>query len=51
MVFDIGMLTPLGGVLMIPIVTGNPLLYVTAILTGSFITAFMLGLLKKTVGD
>ncbi|WP_432666917.1 fructose-specific PTS transporter subunit EIIC [Wukongibacter baidiensis] len=48
MVFDIGMPTPLGGIFIIPIVEGNPLLYVTAILTGSFITASILGLLKKT---
>lgn len=47
MVFDIGMPTPLGGVFVIPIVKGSPLLYAIAILTGSFITAFMLGFLKK----
>ncbi len=48
MVFDIGMPTPLGGAFVIPLVKGNHLLYVTAILTGAFITALMLGVPKKT---
>ncbi|MBC2581732.1 PTS fructose transporter subunit IIABC [Clostridium sp. DJ247] len=49
MVFNIGLPAPHGGLFVIPIVKGNPLLYILAILIGSFVTAFMLGLLKKPI--
>ncbi|MDW8801327.1 fructose-specific PTS transporter subunit EIIC [Clostridium sp. A1-XYC3] len=47
MMFNIGLPAPHGGIFVIPIVKGNPLLYILAILIGAFITAFMLGFLKK----
>ncbi|OAA95049.1 PTS fructose transporter subunit IIABC [Clostridium coskatii] len=47
MMFNIGLPAPHGGIFVIPIVSGNPLLYVFAILIGSFITAALLGLMKK----
>ncbi len=49
MMFNIGLPAPHGGAFVIPIVKGNPWLYTVAILVGSFITAFMLGLLKKPI--
>jgi PTS system fructose-specific IIC component len=51
MMFNIGLPAPHGGIFVIPIVKGNPLLYVLSILIGSFITAFMLGFLKKPIED
>ncbi|TDT63686.1 PTS fructose transporter subunit IIABC [Fonticella tunisiensis] len=51
MAFNIGLPAPHGGVFVIPIVKGNPLLYALAILIGSFTTAFMLGMLKKPVEE
>ncbi|WP_203288614.1 PTS fructose transporter subunit IIABC [Metabacillus sp. cB07] len=47
MIFGIGLRAPHGGAFVIPIVDGNPLLYIAAILTGSVITAVMVGILKK----
>ncbi|MGD6794647.1 PTS fructose transporter subunit IIABC [Metabacillus indicus] len=47
MIFGIGLRAPHGGAFVIPIVDGNPLLYIAAILTGSVITAVMVGVLKK----
>ncbi|MHC6180565.1 PTS fructose transporter subunit IIABC [Clostridium sp. JNZ X4-2] len=47
MIFNIGLPAPHGGIFVIPIINGNPLLYVFSILIGSFITAFLLGLMKK----
>lgn len=49
MVFDIGLPAPHGGLFVIPIVEGNWFLYLLAILIGAFVTAFMLGILKKRV--
>ncbi|AZV56999.1 PTS fructose transporter subunit IIABC [Clostridium sp. AWRP] len=49
MMFNIGLPAPHGGIFVIPIVSGNPLLYVFAILIGSFITASLLGFMKKTL--
>lgn len=46
MFFKIGLPAPHGGVFVIPIVTGNPLLYALAILIGSVITAVIIGLWK-----
>lgn len=51
MMFNIGLPAPHGGLFVIPIVKGNPFLYILAILIGSFVTAFMLGFLKKPVEE
>lgn len=51
MIFGIGLPAPHGGIFVIPIVNGNPFLYVLAILIGSAITALMLGFLKKPIND
>ncbi|MED1864057.1 fructose-specific PTS transporter subunit EIIC [Fictibacillus nanhaiensis] len=51
MVFGIGLPAPHGGAFVIPIVNGNPLLYVLAILIGSIVTAFIAGILKKEVQE
>jgi fructose PTS system EIIBC or EIIC component len=47
MIFGIGLRAPHGGAFVIPIVDGNPLLYIAAILIGSLITAVMVGFMKK----
>lgn len=49
MIFNIGLPAPHGGIFVIPIVNGNPLLYVLAILIGAIVTALMLGFLKKPI--
>lgn len=49
MMFNIGLPAPHGGIFVIPIVNGNPLLYVFAIIIGSFITAALIGFLKKPI--
>lgn len=49
LLFGVGLPAPHGGAFVIPIVEGNPFLYLLAILIGSFITAIMVGLLKKEV--
>lgn len=46
MLFKIGLPAPHGGVFVIPIVTGNPLLYALAILIGSIVTALIVGFIK-----
>jgi len=51
MMFNIGLPAPHGGLFVIPVVKGNPFLYILAILIGSFVTAFMLGFLKKPVEE
>lgn len=51
MMFNIGLPAPHGGIFVIPIVKGNSLLYLAAILIGSFVTAIMLGFLKKPIED
>jgi fructose PTS system EIIBC or EIIC component len=47
MVFGIGLPAPHGGAFVIPIVNGNPLLYVLAIAIGAAVTAIIAGFLKK----
>lgn len=47
MIFGIGLPAPHGGLFVIPLVTGNPLMYVVAILIGAAVTALMLGFWKK----
>lgn len=52
MLFDIGLRAPHGGVFVIGLVDGGAtsiLLYLVAILAGSFVTAILVGLLKKNV--
>ncbi|MDQ0857716.1 PTS fructose transporter subunit IIABC [Bacillus sp. V2I10] len=51
MIFGIGLRAPHGGAFVIPIVDGNPLLYIAAILIGSLITAVMVGFTKKEVKE
>lgn len=51
MIFNIGLPAPHGGLFVVPIVKGNPFLYILAILIGSFVTAFMLGFLKKPIEE
>ncbi|RXI99823.1 PTS fructose transporter subunit IIA [Anaerobacillus alkaliphilus] len=47
MMFGIGLPAPHGGFFVIPLVNGNPLMYLVAILVGAAVTAVMLGFLKK----
>lgn len=49
MLFGIGLPAPHGGVFVIPIINGNPLLYLLAILIGAVITAALLGFFKKNL--
>lgn len=51
MMFNIGLPAPHGGIFVIAIVKGSPLLYALAILIGSVITAVLLGILKKPVEE
>ncbi|MFC3882164.1 fructose-specific PTS transporter subunit EIIC [Bacillus songklensis] len=51
MMFGIGLPAPHGGVFVIPVVKGNPLLYILAILIGSIVTALLVGFLKKPVNE
>lgn len=49
MLFNIGMPAPHGGLFVIPIIEGNPFLYLLAIVIGSIVTCLLLGVLKKRV--
>ncbi|WP_420842523.1 PTS fructose transporter subunit IIABC [Fervidibacillus halotolerans] len=49
MFFGIGLMAPHGGVFVIPFVEGNTWLYALAILIGSFVTAILLGILKRPI--
>lgn len=51
MMFGIGLPAPHGGFFVIPLVNGNPFMYIVAIFVGAIITAVMLGLLKKEVKE
>lgn len=51
MVFGIGLPAPHGGLFVIPLVEGNPLFYLLAIVIGAVITALMLGFWKKRVNE
>jgi fructose PTS system EIIBC or EIIC component len=51
MAFGIGLSAPHGGIFVIPFVKGSAWLYALAILIGSFVTAFMVGFLKKEVKE
>jgi fructose PTS system EIIBC or EIIC component len=49
MMFDISLRAPHGGLFVVPLVEGNWLMYLLAIVAGSIVTAIMLGILKKPV--
>jgi fructose PTS system EIIBC or EIIC component len=51
MVFKIGLPAPHGGIFVVWLVEGKPLLYLLAIAIGSVITALMLGFWKKDVSE
>ncbi|RSK28482.1 PTS fructose transporter subunit IIA [Bacillus sp. HMF5848] len=51
MVFGIGLPAPHGGLFVIPLVEGNPFMYLVAILIGAAVTALLVGLLKKNVEE
>ncbi|WP_078434497.1 PTS fructose transporter subunit IIABC [Metabacillus halosaccharovorans] len=51
MFFGNGLRAPHGGAFVIPLVEGNPFLYLLAIVIGAVITAIMLGVLKKPVKE
>jgi fructose PTS system EIIBC or EIIC component len=47
MAFGIGLRAPHGGLFVVPLVENGAILYVTAILIGSFVAAILMGFLKK----
>ncbi|MFL0249920.1 fructose-specific PTS transporter subunit EIIC [Clostridium neuense] len=49
MFFNIGLPAPHGGIFVIAIVNGNPLLYLLSIIIGAVVTAILLGILKKPI--
>lgn len=49
MMFHIGLRAPHGGVFVIPLVDGNWLLYLLAIVIGAIVSGLLLGILKKPV--
>ncbi|CEG28591.1 PTS fructose transporter subunit IIABC [Bacillus sp. B-jedd] len=49
MAFGIGLRAPHGGIFVTPLVEGNWVLYLVAIIAGALVTAVMLGVLKKKV--
>lgn len=49
MLFGIGLPAPHGGIFVIGLVSGSPLMYLVAILAGSIVTALLLGFWKKKV--
>ncbi|WP_121661239.1 PTS fructose transporter subunit IIABC [Metabacillus litoralis] len=51
MFFGNGLRAPHGGAFVIPLVEGNPVLYLLAIVIGAVVTALMLGILKKRVTE
>jgi PTS system fructose-specific IIC component len=51
MAFGIGLPAPHGGLFVIPVVTGNPLLYLLAIAIGAIVTALLVGFLKKPIKE
>lgn len=51
MLFNIGLPAPHGGLFVVAVVKGNPLLYLVSILVGSLVTAALLGILKKPVKE
>lgn len=51
MFFNIGLPAPHGGIFVVGVVKGNPLLYVLSILIGAAVTAVLLGILKKPIDE
>lgn len=51
MVFKIGLPAPHGGIFVIPVVEGNPFLYMLSIVVGSIVAALIIGFLKKPVSE
>lgn len=49
MLFNIGLPAPHGGIFVIGIVQGNPLLYLLSIVIGAIVTCLLLGILKKPI--
>ncbi|MDF2503676.1 MULTISPECIES: PTS fructose transporter subunit IIABC [Clostridium] len=49
MLFNIGLPAPHGGIFVVGIVNGNPLLYLLAIAAGAVVTCLLLGILKKPI--
>ncbi|MBS2970040.1 fructose-specific PTS transporter subunit EIIC [Metabacillus sp. KIGAM252] len=49
MLFNIKLPAPHGGAFVIPVVDGNPLLYILAILIGAAVTALIIGFWKKPI--
>jgi PTS system fructose-specific IIC component len=47
--FNIGLPVPHGGIFVIALVNGNPLLYILAILIGAIVTCLLLAILKKPI--
>jgi PTS system fructose-specific IIC component len=47
--FNIGLPVPHGGIFVVALVYGNPLLYILSILTGAMVTCIILAFLKKPV--
>ena len=45
--FNIGMPVPHGGIFVVALAKGSPLLYILSILIGAFVTCIILGILKK----
>ena len=51
MIFKIGLPAPHGGIFVVPVVEGNPLLYILSILIGSVVAALIIGFLKKPINE
>lgn len=49
MIFGVKLPAPHGGIFVFPVVQGNPLLYLAAVLVGAAVTALLLAVLKKPV--
>lgn len=51
MLFNIGLPAPHGGIFVVGIVKGNPLLYILSIAIGAIVTCLLLGVLKKPIKE
>lgn len=49
LLFNIGLPAPHGGIFVVGIVNGNPLLYILSIAIGAVVTCLLLGILKKPI--
>lgn len=50
MVFNCTLMAPHGGIFVFPVV-GNPFMYLVALIVGTVVSAFLLGILKKKIGQ